>query len=576
MNRIITDKDILLYGEYLKDDGSELLIDEPTKIFVNGVKECSYYFMTGRSNEFPSLKGKDITIWVDFDILGFSSLKFQNDVKELPWARSVKFRGIPGTTSKLTSFVCLGTDYIGFPKDELKPCVTKWPKGRKYMSGGFSFRVIQSLKTGHGFDLSVQDQGEMDLYGLESQFGFTGLRIQKNAKKAVVSRLHIEECYIHDTQGEPFYIGSTKYPTAKFKNVTQKNIAIARAGGEAIQDQHFCGSQVSDITIHHCGIDWLNSFQRYQDTGIQFKAGEGINELSRILIDGYTTGALMPFGSDPTEWMPEIFNETRFKDILAINGRGNGMYFNKDCSNGVHWILDNVMFGKIDNSYYEHTGEPIINSIVSSHFNRADKVIIKKLVHDGSKTTVLFYPETYIVEPGAIALRAFSHPEYVNSGFLPGEKVSIWHRFYANYFPGPDFTPTHWEPHELAIDKDLVADTYELYYCIKEHDSTELRPSINPECFILLTYDLNGIRSDQPGWNPADVQNNIGPDDLRQTKDSPYRDLGFKEAPKTMEELKSEIIEMTGEIVSLTQTVTELAVKVRDTKVGMQELIIRL
>jgi hypothetical protein len=161
--------------------------------------------------------------------------------------------------------------------------------------------------------------------------------------------------------------------------------------------------------------------------------------------------------------------------------------------------------------------------------NGTDQYSFKNIVHDGSKPNV-FQDTT----KNKIAVSSIDYqndlpaPEYQNSGFYEsGNKIKQWSQYYGKYFPasksGKMQIPTDWLAGDIAIETEGA---YGFYICMTAHTSSHIRPGDSPY-FKKITWDENGIRSDQPEWNSKTVQSNFPPDDLRLRYGSYWQKLGL-------------------------------------------------
>lgn len=495
MNRLATENDIAQIGAKYGD----VIIDTP-----DAKNTVTYYFI---GKQWPMLTGEP-TFWFDGNKLGYlEQIRLQDTVDELPWpVDSVIFRNIPGTTVKFKNISIKGLKNCKI--NGLSEGIFNWPKERKFLTGSFGFHAIQTAPGGHGFDISVQSEGSIKMEGFEAQFGFDNLRLQQKNKACEVS-LYLSEFYLHDTyRGEGIYAGSTQTPPIpKFKHVTIKNGIIARAAAEALQLQNMAGSDISNLTIYAADTAWLGSFQPYQDTGIQFKANGSINRFRNSIVDGFGKIGFNAFSV--TDYNPEDNNQILVEDVLFYNGRGIGAYFNTDCINELEWRFKNVHFGGFNNSYYKDTGNKLKSYVLSGSNKVTDKIILERVSYDGTKLSFLDPAFKATVEE--LYMANIPAPKYVNSGFPEGpSQIMQWRQFYAPYFEGVNNTPVKYYAGEIAID---TLNGYDFYKCISEHVASEKTPYNDPTHWEWLTWDKNGIRSDQKDF--GEIYSNIPPDDLR-------------------------------------------------------------
>jgi hypothetical protein len=521
-NRIATNADKSLYGNYITP--GDLIIDTPTKETKDG-NELIYYFM---AKQWPRLR-EGGTIWLDGKKLGFLKVvKFCNTASALtPWhIQSATFKNIPETKFSAQHFFCQGLKKfeLNGESDRFQGLLS-WPEERKFLTGNFGFHIISKIIGGHGFSISVLDGGTITMRGFEVQHGFSGVRINNGDQDVTIESIQISNFYVHDTgDGEGFYIGAThRPPLAKIKNLKMYNGIIARTAAEALQLQHLIGgTDVHHIIIKNADTRWMNEFRAGQDTGIQWSVDAGDNKLHHIIVDGYGSVGLVPFGSD----INPVGGESHVHDVLFNDGLDVGMYLHKSAEYGIHWIFENIYYRELNNySNYFRTGRPERKYVISSK-NGKDKYTFKKVHYDKSRGKI--FQDTArleIIDPNDDHLPG---PKYRNSGFQePSSKIRQWHQYFAGYFPasqsGKIKIPTCWEVGEIAIETE---GEYGFYKCLTSHESTEARPGQSPY-FVKLTWDESGIRSDDVKWNKDDQQSNFPPDDLRLAEDCHWKKSGY-------------------------------------------------
>lgn len=528
-NRIATEADRRMYGEYITP--GDLIIDTPTRVTRNGNRDVIFYFMP---KQWPRLR-EGATLWLDGDKLGeLNEIKFCNTAEAMtPWhIESARVKNIPHTQVMASSFSCHGLKNFELDgQSSAFPGLAAWPATRKFLNGAFGFHIISTMVGGHGYHVTVRDGGTVRLNGFEAQFGFSGVRINGGTYDMTVESIELNNFYIHDTgNGEGTYLGAThKPPLAKLKNLTIHNGIITRTAAEALQVQHLAGgADIHNVTIFAADVRWISEFMSGQDTGIQWSVDAGENKLHHILLDGFASIGLMPFGSD------EMSGDgvSVVSNVVFNDGRDTGVYLHKSGRFGVHWIFDNVFFRGFTATYYKQTGRKERNFYVSTKHG-TDKVTFKNIYHDGSKPKV-FQDTSGIEVKGPITRKELPKPVYVNSGFHePAHRIKQWHPFYAPYFPVSKRdsikvrVPTQWDAGDIAIE---TMGTYRFYKCVKEHAADDRRPGNSP-FFIGLTWDVDGVRSDQPGWDENSAQSDFPPDDLRLEKNNYWKKagIGFQE-----------------------------------------------
>lgn len=522
-NRIATAFDTQTYGNYIVP--GDLIIDTPTKVH-NGRRDVVYYFM---AKQWPTLR-VEANIWLDGEKLGvLNEIKFSNTSQPLmPWhIESATIRNIPHTQVVATSIVVNGLKHLELDGESASfPGLSRWPESRKFLTGSFGFRVIGNLLGGHGYTINVRDGGTIRLNGFEAQHGFTGVRINGGKQDITVESIEISNFYIHDTgNGEGQYLGAThKAPLAKLKDLKIHHGIISRTAAEALQLQHLIGgADVHHVTIFAADVRWINEFMSGQDTGIQWSIDAGENTLHHVIVDGFSSIGLMPFGSAerPTGGVSTVHH------VLFNDGRDTGMYLHKSARYGIHWIFDNIYFRSFRSTYYKETGRKERKFFVSRKFG-TDKMTFTNIVHDGSKPQV--FEDTTGIAYRGIVQKKLPPPVYHNTGFHePASRIKQWHPFYAPYFPvskrdsAKVQVPTQWQAGDIAIE---TVGKYGFFKCIESHTADSRRPH-ESDHFMKLTWDDKGTRCDQPAWDARAIQSDFPPDDLRLQTNNYWKQLGF-------------------------------------------------
>jgi hypothetical protein len=307
------------------------------------------------------------------------------------------------------------------------------------------------------------------------------------------------------------YIGATHAPPlAKIKDLQIRNVICARTGSEALQLQHIIGHcRVNNVTIFDADAGYTKQFQRGQDTGIQLSADEGKNVVENIVLDSWGSHGINLFGSDA--FPAGDSSKTIIRNILLNDGRGPSIYPHNLCRYGMKWSFENIYIRKPNYEYYEHNRQEPADYAIAAN-NGSDSVSLNKIFYDVNKSKV--FQNKQKLNIGESDQTELPAPEYVNSGFHePASKVRVWHPFYAKYLTWQDSIPTHWDAGDIA--EDMEPGSLPVFCkCIRTHESTGDRPKNSPN-FIVLTWDEQGVRSDQKHWNKNSKQRAYPPDDFR-------------------------------------------------------------
>lgn len=403
----------------LLSDGN-IVIDSFTKD-----KEVLIYKM---SEKFPQMKD-DAIIWFDGNALsGCTSFKLANGSDTTPWhIKKAILKKIPGTkdldiksNNVNYAFCCHGLQHF-----ELS-----------------NVKAQAMLNKGHCFALSVVGDGSITMYDFETKYGFAGVRIF-GIQEATVT-LNISNFKIKDTvSGEGFYIGNTKsLPVTKFMG-TINNGYIARSACEALQLQHCGGLDVYNVTCFAVNTAWINPFEPYQDTAIQWNCARGNNSLRNIIVDSFASVGINMFGGDGYGAVNKATN------MLFYRGRGSGFRMDASCNTGASWFFDNIQLGGWTDEYYNKTkvsGAPYLlpQKISSDYF---------QINHFSSNQ--------------------IAAPQYVNSGFETSN-IQQWRPYWIGHLQGQNKeVKTSWKAGEVVIDTN---GEYGFYRTLVDHETDLISP----------------------------------------------------------------------------------------------------
>lgn len=468
-----------------------------------GEKHAGFYHI---AKQCPGLE-EDLTILIDGDKLGhLTSLTLRNGPSAInPWPiNKATIRNKPGT-----KVIVEELNIIGLLHCKVEGTIDEW---NVYQTGRYGIKVGK-IGGGHGMDISVLDGGSIDISGVEYFGCFSGARLNGYNFPSTVKGLTIHNCYIRDTiGGEGFYIGSTQpQPYTRFTDVKIYNNYLVRTAGEAIQIQHVFGNvHIHNNQVFCADISWIKMFQENQSSALQWVVDGGDNIIEKMIIDGFCQGMICKGGDIPA---PED-SISVVRDILFNDGF-NGMYLHNTMKRGVAWCFDRLHFRNFTELFSITTGHKPVDHIISVP-NGTDKVYFNELTYDN---TVARMFEKMPDDGRAKQVSGVGDAlKYHNPGWHePAHSIREWHPYIAGYHPlsksGTVKIPSEWKAGEVARSSNLEAKTLRFFKCVKDHSSTELRPEENSECFIELSWDKRGVRSDQHGFEGA--FSIIPPDDFR-------------------------------------------------------------
>jgi hypothetical protein len=374
----------------------------------------------------------------------------------------------------------------------------------------------------------------IEVIGVESIHGFARYRSEPTApglESRRVDYFRLKRSFLHTGEtGEGIYIGSTKAPPyALFENVLIEDVLCTRAAAEGFQMQHMVtGSRTGIIrnTIWHAnGADWKAAFQNFQSAGLQLSYDEGDILFENSIVDGWGSNGLTLFKAD--EGLLVNNKKVRFRNVLWLNGRNRGIYFNAN-DDAIPIEFNQCEFGEMVDNWEETYPNEVA---ADHHMDVANDIdlILKYCKYRNNKT---FYTGTYQGNVKEVENNGFptqEYPEYLNSDPISQdtEKYEVWHEEYA------DWTVNQGHAANTKIEfnqGDTVFNTQDkrFYRCLITHTSSaSTRPDLDNTNWLLLTWDkTNGVANDKPGWDFNNPQSIYPPDDYRLAIGNTHNTLG--------------------------------------------------
>ena len=107
--------------------------------------------------------------------------------------------------------------------------------------------------------------------------GFAGMLLKTDNGSVDMENVSIHDNYIHDSDGEGIYLGSTQSdPQHQFRNLRISNNVIARAGLNSLQVGQLADNVIIEHNVMIMGtINWKSPFGAYQDQAVQFGLRRG-------------------------------------------------------------------------------------------------------------------------------------------------------------------------------------------------------------------------------------------------------------------------------------------------------------
>ena len=183
--------------------------------------------------------------------------------------------------------------------------------------------------------------------------GFAGIVLKTdNDGDATMSDCQLHDLYIHDTDSEGLYIGSTQpQPQHRIEGLNFYNNRVIRTGTELLQaGQLGLGNEIHHNVFALGALTWKAPFQQWQDNGLQIGVREGSSSIHHNVIIG-AADSLLLFMSQPADTdSPQPSDLVHIHDNYFSHGRARGSY--------VGWFTTSVSTLRFeDNTYRAMTFE---------------------------------------------------------------------------------------------------------------------------------------------------------------------------------------------------------------------------
>jgi hypothetical protein len=396
--------------------------------------------------------------------------------------------------------------------------------------------------SGHAYWLVSPDGGDIQADGIAGGGGtFTLLRALADNQHGYCAG-KIENVYAHDADGEPAYICTTDagYYTA-LKDFKINNFLAVRNGSE-FQIQHMQGGvDIGKVYIHNANFNYPKHHRNWQDAATQFVVDCGKNHIQSLFISDFGSNGIVFHGAAPytgPDGKPNFTlqpGDELVIDRAYVYGGHLALYVNKAASYGVTWRIKELYIGGMHDEYATITGSAKVDYYLE-HAG-TDKVIIEKLIHDGSRARLAKDPAKFQVQSIEL-ISQFPRPKYKWNH----KKWMNWSEFVADYHPAVNGKRMVFSAGQYITDREHGFPAV-FTKVRKDHISTPIRPKNDSENFEVITWDKKGIASDEPGHNPSDAQRPHPGDNFTHAIDSPMKDyFWITEKPKVEEVLKHEIV----------------------------------
>ncbi len=163
--------------------------------------------------------------------------------------------------------------------------------------------------------------------------GFAGIRLLNQLEAGdpplPMDNVRVHDNYVHDVDGEGFYLGWTGAPPSNLLSKLQVyNNRIIRSGNEGLQIQNLGeGTEVKNNTVAFSALHWRdNGLGKFQDSNSQVQVREGTIALHHNVFLG-GAGTLLSFfsGAEAGDGGRHVtYHDNYFADTLSLGGYMGG------------------------------------------------------------------------------------------------------------------------------------------------------------------------------------------------------------------------------------------------------------
>lgn len=328
--------------------------------------------------------------------------------------------------------------------------------------------------------------------------GFAGAIFKTDdAGSSHMENVRFHDNYIHDTDSEAVYFGSTQTePQHKISGLEFYNNRLIRAGTEAMQIGQLGGdSEIFNNVIAFGAIAWKNPFQNFQDSTSQVGAREGSTSIHHNVFIGGASNLLILFSQDRTGDTHLPSDRVHIHNNYYSHGRNIAAYIHSAANGVTQLVFEDNVYREIDFQYDELDAGATDHNAVFRVFNVDNPIEFLNNRWQGPQTFAQVAGSN-VVQQGNVN-GTLPPIEFRDSGF-PAD---------FDYLKLEQWTDLSLHGDPVFYDAgDFVMHLGLLYECIEAGSHTDKEPGLHPATW-----------SERP----------LPPDDYRLAPSSPYQGVGL-------------------------------------------------
>lgn len=315
------------------------------------------------------------------------------------------------------------------------PGVCGTPNYQAYQDGNFEFQrgKFGMYCNGHfssfgdnGFNINSTSADSIEVSFIEAGNGhFNAINLKKESANNSYTNVYFHDMYVHHSNGENFYIGSTQNPPqTRLYNLTLKNIISTWAGNENFQIGKVYGNtNISNSVLIGGGRYAYSPFMTNQDGIFQLGYVAGKHTIRDLIVMGTFMGYINQGNLISTTHPEQSATDTvkYINNLYLYNSGDNGGYLAGTTNPNTSLVtyFDSCRFGKyifFGNDVYTNTQATNKQYLWRSANNA--KYTFRNTWRDATKT-ILIAPDggTPVYDTITPQVVTFNNPLFVNSGW---------------------------------------------------------------------------------------------------------------------------------------------------------------
>ncbi|MDQ3032205.1 MAG: right-handed parallel beta-helix repeat-containing protein [Myxococcota bacterium] len=365
--------------------------------------------------------------------------------------------------------------------------------GTDYYEGSNVLSVRSPSSSEPGYGTNYATRFELEHLEIE-RAGFAGLMIKTdNQPDARMEGVRVHDLYIHDTISEGVYVGNTSStPQHRLDDFDFHDNRVLRAGTECAQfGQLGRDSEIAHNVFALCAIDWRDSFQAYQDNGVQLGVREAPFSFHHNVVIGAASSTLILFDQPRDGDVHRAGDTASFHDLYLSSTRGGFIWLHAASDEVTRFELARLAFRSLVPMRHEIDSGARASDWIFSTPNTGTPIVFSDSTWDTATAPVSRFAERAManltVESSVVAgtvgrlrFRDFMPiPEAVED-----VRIEMWTDTARRAASPPP--PVTYEPGDYVVHEDVV------YECLRT--STREVPPDHPTAWRALGVPVDDVR----------------------------------------------------------------------------------